>query len=79
MTILSRPFGRIASISWQFRRSYFSLLASAMLLAGALSAQAAIVRGIITDPLGAAVANARVQLILNGKVVGSTTTGLDCR
>ena len=55
------------------------IAASVLLSASLLQAHAAVVRGIVTDPLGAAVANAHVELVLRGKVVASTTSGSDGR
>ncbi|HVJ09723.1 MAG TPA: TonB-dependent receptor [Acidisarcina sp.] len=58
------------------RSLFFCALA---LLAGipASSAHAAIVRGTVTDPLGAPVARAEVALVANGAVLTSATTGPD--
>ncbi len=41
------------------------------------TARAAIVRGTVTDPLGAPVAHAQVALVANGAVLTSATTGAD--
>jgi len=61
------------------RRLSASQLLSAILflLASVLSAHAVIVRGTVTDPLGAAVSGARVRLILGRQAVASATTGQD--
>lgn len=54
------------------------LVAACALLAGStLSAHAVIVHGTVTDPLGAAVANARVQLVQGTKSVAYARTGAD--
>ena len=50
-------------------------LAAIVLLA--TSAQAVIVRGTVTNPLGAPVANARVQLIQGRQVAAFTVSGPD--
>jgi iron complex outermembrane receptor protein/vitamin B12 transporter len=49
-----------------------SLLLSSLLLAA--GAQASTIRGRVTDPLGAAVANAQVQLLDNNRAVATTGT-----
>jgi len=48
-----------------------------LLIATTLSANAVIVRGTVTDPLGAAVAGARVQLIQGKQVAAIAVSGLD--
>jgi vitamin B12 transporter len=49
----------------------------AVLWFGALSAHAVVVRGKVTDPLGAAVINARVQLVQGTKMIAITHSGVD--
>jgi iron complex outermembrane receptor protein/vitamin B12 transporter len=44
---------------------------------GALSAHAVVVRGTVTDPLGAAVINARVELVQGTKMVAVARSGVD--
>lgn len=48
-----------------------------LLALSAASVQAVIVRGKVTDPLGAAVPGARVRLMQNGSVAGTATAGAD--
>ena len=48
-----------------------------LLIATTLSANAVVVRGTVTDPLGAAVAGARVQLIQGKQVAAVAVSGLD--
>ncbi|HEY8996458.1 MAG TPA: TonB-dependent receptor plug domain-containing protein [Edaphobacter sp.] len=48
-----------------------------LLTLSAASVQAVIVRGKVTDPLGAAVPGAHVQLMQNGSVAGTATAGAD--
>jgi vitamin B12 transporter len=56
------------------RRVALSLLLS---LAFVDAAHAVVVRGRVTTPLGAAVPNAQIRLIANGKVIGITSAGPD--
>jgi vitamin B12 transporter len=49
----------------------------AALWCGALSAHAVVVRGTVTDPLGAAVINARVELVQGTKMVAIARSGVD--
>ncbi len=51
--------------------------AAAILSFAAVSSEAVIVRGTVTDPLGAAVPGAAVQLIQNKQIVGSARSGSD--
>ncbi|HMF52734.1 MAG TPA: TonB-dependent receptor, partial [Edaphobacter sp.] len=53
------------------------LLVIAFFSFAAVSSQAVIVRGTVTDPLGAVVPGARVQLIQNKQTVASATSGAD--
>lgn len=53
------------------------LFAAAILSFSAISSEAVIVRGTVTDPLGAAVPGAAVQLIQNKQIVGSALSGSD--
>jgi vitamin B12 transporter len=50
---------------------------TAVLWFGAISAHAVVVRGTVTDPLGAAVVNARVELIQGRKMVAVARSGVD--
>ena len=69
MHVLSRPPHRIFHLLRTF------LIASIFLPAITTAvASAAIVRGTVTDPLGAAVAGATVALVLDGKVITNTHT-----
>ncbi len=49
----------------------------AVLWFGALSAHAVVVRGTVTDPLGAVVINARVELVQGSKMVAIAHSGVD--
>jgi iron complex outermembrane receptor protein/vitamin B12 transporter len=49
----------------------------ALVLFAITSAQAVIVRGTVTDPLGASIPGARIQLIQGKKVAGSAISGAD--
>src|SRR5271163_3558972 len=49
----------------------------AVLWFGALSAHAVVVRGKVTDPLGAAVVNASVQLVQGTRMIAITHSGVD--
>jgi vitamin B12 transporter len=53
------------------------LEALTLMCLAATAVQAAVVQGRVTDPLGAAVANATVTLISKGRIVGSTTSQSD--
>ena len=75
-----------ASLFFSFRHPFFqqslkrlslSLLALLSVLALAPSAEAVIVRGTVTDPLGAVVIGARVQLVQGKAVVAFALTGDD--
>jgi len=61
-------------ISGRGRQRFF---ASILILTSAAFAEAASVRGVVTDASGARVTGAAVQLILNGSVVGSAVSGAD--
>src|SRR5260370_41267617 len=61
-------------ISSQLNRLKLGLL---LLLALTCSAHAIIIRGTVTDPLGAAVVGARVQLIHRGRVAAVAISGSD--
>jgi vitamin B12 transporter len=61
-------------ISSQLKRIKLGLL---LLLALTCSAHAIIIRGTVTDPLGAAVVGARVQLIQRGRVAAVAISGID--
>jgi len=86
MRISLRPQGRfllfpLKSLSNSARglfadhaRCFFIALA---FVCAAVSAHAAVVRGTVTDRLGAAVRGARVNLVQDGKVVTSTVSGSD--
>ena len=83
MTTLQRPSRRRISFNW-FGASFAipSAISSALTLAFMLTLlaaplRAAIVRGTITDPLGAPVANAHVELLQNGRVAGTSVTAAD--
>jgi vitamin B12 transporter len=54
-----------------------NLLACLVLMGAALSAHAVVVRGTVTDPLGAVIGGARVQLIQGQKVASFTISGPD--
>ncbi len=89
MTLPSWPLGQSLSVlSQKSRTKLLSIFHSArrrqlaavlLLCVGAMQLHAAVVRGRVTDQLGAAVANAHVQLIQHGKVVATTTSGTDGR
>ena len=74
----ARPRGRILFFLSQtnLNRIFRAAIVAAALVCAA-TAQAAVVRGVVTDRLGAAVRGARVTLVQNGKVVGSASTGYD--
>lgn len=61
------------------RRSGRNLFCLITIVGGIIagSARAAIVRGTVTDPLGAPVTHAQVALVANGAVLTSATTGAD--
>src|ERR1700727_1660544 len=59
------------------RRLSATLSLLAVALISTLSANAVIVRGTVTDPLGAAVVGARVQLIQGRQVAAVAVTGPD--
>jgi vitamin B12 transporter len=59
------------------RPAFWNLLALLCVFVFALSAHAVVVRGTVTDPLGAVVAGAKVQLIQGTKVVAFTVTDPD--
>jgi len=69
MHVPARPF----AASPVFRR----LLSIALLSFAAVSSQAVIVRGTVTDPLGAAIPGARVQLVQGKTVAGGALSGPD--
>ncbi|GGG76274.1 TonB-dependent receptor [Edaphobacter dinghuensis] len=70
---MSAPLHRSAAAS-----SLRTLAAlAAILFLAAPCARAVIVRGTVTDPLGAAVAGARVQLIQGKSAIAASLTGLD--
>jgi vitamin B12 transporter len=65
-----------------FRKHIFSLSGRvsgllAVLWFGALSAHAVVVRGKVTDPLGAAVVDARVELVQGKKMIAAARSGVD--
>jgi vitamin B12 transporter len=66
---------RLARAAVRFSRS--QLFALVIILALALSAHAASVRGFVTDASGAKVTGATVALLQNGKVVGSAVSAAD--
>ncbi|HEV2710693.1 MAG TPA: TonB-dependent receptor [Edaphobacter sp.] len=70
---MSAPLHRSAVASSV--RAFFAL--AAILLIAIPCARAVIVRGTVTDPLGAAVAGARVQLIQGKSAIAVSRTGLD--
>jgi len=59
------------------RRLVRSWLCAAVCFGSAVSARAVIVRGTVTDPLGAAVVNARVELVQGTNPIAYAKTGLD--
>ena len=79
MTTLQRPSRRRTSLNWFGVTSAISpaIFIASMLAILAVPLRAAIVRGTITDPLGAPVHNARVELLQNGQVAGYTVTAAD--
>jgi vitamin B12 transporter len=58
-------------------RKFLFCLISILFLSTGKSAPAAIIRGTVTDPLGAPVSGAQVALILNGTVLANASTGAD--
>ncbi|MHB1022197.1 MAG: TonB-dependent receptor [Acidobacteriaceae bacterium] len=79
MTILLRPSGRRVSCfgSTFLKASFLATLFFSAVLCLIGSAQAAVVRGTVTDQLGAAVPNAHVELLQAGKVVAFTLSRPD--
>jgi vitamin B12 transporter len=75
----SRQLARFSAISLfnNFSFNARSLLAAVVFVCAAASAHAAVVRGTVTDRLGAAVRGARVNLVQDGKVVTSAVSGYD--
>jgi iron complex outermembrane receptor protein/vitamin B12 transporter len=65
------------SLRARLSRAFPVVLFSSLLAAGALSASAAAIHGVVTDPSGARVAGARVVLVSQGKTVGSAASGSD--
>lgn len=66
------------SIHTEASRTWHLLAASiAIFFLFAIEAQAVVVRGTVTDPLGAAVVGAQVRLIQDKKVAGFTISGAD--
>jgi vitamin B12 transporter len=59
------------------RRVAGQLFAAILILMSAAIAQAASIRGVVTDASGSRVTGAAVQLIMNGSVVGSAVSGAD--
>jgi iron complex outermembrane receptor protein/vitamin B12 transporter len=75
----SRPQGRFSATSLfdNFNFTVRNLLAALVFVCAAASAHAAVVRGTVTDRLGAAVRGAHVNLVQDGKVVTSAVSGYD--
>lgn len=75
----SRPKGRFSAASLSNNFNFFSrrLLAALLLVCAAVSAHAVVVRGTVTDRLGAAVRGAHVNLVQDGHVVASVVSGYD--
>src|SRR5882757_6693479 len=75
------PRGVQASLRRMPRRMPLGVVRLSALIAvlwfGALSAHAVVVRGTVTDPLGAAVVNARVELVQGTKMVAAARSGVD--
>jgi vitamin B12 transporter len=70
-------FPSLRSAAFLLKKAKLSLLTVLAVFVLALSAHAVIVRGIVTDPLGAAVVGARVQLIQGKSMAAFTITGND--
>lgn len=54
---------------------FFEFISAGFLLSSALNACASDVQGTITDPLGAVIANATVQLVAHNQTIATATTG----
>ncbi|MDR3734823.1 MAG: TonB-dependent receptor [Acidobacteriaceae bacterium] len=74
MRVLLRLKGRLP-VFLSFKQLGISICLLAVCVA--VSAQAAVVRGTVTDRLGAAVRGARVTLVQNGKIMSATQSGAD--
>src|SRR5579875_3236480 len=68
---------RIACFVLQLRSPRFTILALTVLFAVTATARAVIVRGVVTDPLGAAVVGAQVRLIHGTQAIAIGVSGAD--
>lgn len=77
--VFLRPQGRFPALPLlnHFSSSVRSVIAALLFVCAAASAHAVVVRGTVTDRLGAAVRGAHVNLIQNGKAVTSAVSGSD--
>jgi len=79
MYISVRPQGRFPAFSlFKFMGNSARLFLLALVfVCAAVSAHAAVVRGTVSDPLGAAIRGARVNLVENGKAIATVLSGPD--
>jgi iron complex outermembrane receptor protein/vitamin B12 transporter len=77
--VTSRPQGRflLSFLLNSFNFSARGFFTALVFVCAAVSAHAAVVRGTVTDRLGAAVRGAHINLVQDGKVVTSVVSGYD--